>query len=62
MQKRTVISVIVVAMLLVISLYFVGGTYTRYVSEYTGTAKTQVAKWNVTLKVQQHIDAESSRE
>lgn len=50
MDKKTVKLVIVVAMLLVIALYFVGGTYARYASEYNGTASLNVAKWATKIK------------
>ena len=38
-----------VAMLFAISLFFVGGTYARYVSTFDGTAKVGIAKWAVKL-------------
>lgn len=47
MQKRTVISVMVVIMLLVVALYFVGGTYARYIDDFTGSGSVNVAKWAV---------------
>ena len=49
MDKRTVKLVMVIAMLLVVCLYFVGGTYARYVSEFSGSADVNVAKWAVKL-------------
>ncbi len=49
MQKKTVISVIVVAILLAISLYFIGGTYARYISDFSGDATAQAAAWKVKL-------------
>lgn len=53
MNKKSVISVMVVAMLLTVSLYFVGGTYARYATEFTGEASLQVAKWDVKIKGQE---------
>lgn len=50
MQKRTVMLVMVIAMLLTVSLYFVGGTYARYVDTFNGTGKVSIAKWAVALK------------
>ena len=47
MDKRTVKLVMIVAMLLVVCLYFVGGTYARYASEFSGDATVSVAKWAV---------------
>lgn len=49
MNKRTVISIIVVAMLLVVSLYFISGTYARYAGKFTGTGTVDIAKWQVKL-------------
>lgn len=36
-----------VAMLLVVSLYFVGGTYARYADDFSGTATGSIAAWKV---------------
>lgn len=47
MTKKNVFSVIAVAMLFAVSLYFVGGTYARYAGEYTGSATGQIASWAV---------------
>ena len=47
MDKKMVKLVIAVAILLVIALYFVGGTYARYTSEFTGSGTVSVAKWAV---------------
>ena len=49
MKKKTVVSVTAVAMLFAVSLFFVGGTYARYVSEFDGEAKVDVAAWKVSL-------------
>lgn len=49
MKKKTVVSVMAVAMLFAVSLFFVGGTYARYAEEFTGDASVDVAKWNVAL-------------
>ena len=49
MQKKTVISVIVVAILLAISLYFIGSTYARYISDFSGEAKATAAAWKVKI-------------
>ena len=50
MKKKTVGSVMVVAMLFAISLFFIGGTYARYASDFSGTASVGIAKWAVALK------------
>ncbi len=50
MKKKTVGSVMAVAMLFAISLFFVGGTYARYVSTFDGTGSVDIAKWAVALK------------
>ena len=47
MTKRTVKSFMVIVMLLVVALYFVSGTYARYIDEFTGSADATVAKWAV---------------
>ena len=47
MKKKTVGSIMAVAMLFAISLFFVGGTYARYVGDFTGNATAQIAKWAV---------------
>ena len=49
MNKKTVMSIIAVAMLLTVSLYFIGGTYARYIDTFTGNASVTIAKWNVAL-------------
>ncbi len=49
MQKKTVISFIVVAILLAISLYFIGSTYARYISDFSGEAKATAAAWKVKI-------------
>ncbi len=49
MKKKTVTSVMVVAMLFAVSLYFIGGTYARYVDTFTGEGTVQIAKWAVKL-------------
>ena len=36
-------------MLFAVSLFFIGGTYARYVDEFDGTAKADVAAWGVKL-------------
>ena len=50
MTKRSVKSIIAVLMILTIALYFISGTYARYIDTYTGTGKFQVAQWKVALK------------
>ena len=50
MNKRTVKTMMVVSMLLVVALYFVSGTYARYSTEFTGNDSIQVAKWAVKLQ------------
>ncbi len=47
MQKKTVISVIVIAMILVIALYFITDTYARYIEKFSGTSTASVAQWKV---------------
>ena len=47
MDKRTVKLVMVVAILLVVALYFIGGTYARYASDFEGEGTVTVAKWAV---------------
>ncbi len=47
MNKKSVKVTMVVAMLFAISLYFVGGTYARYASDFSGTATVEIAKWAV---------------
>ncbi len=49
MKKKTVVSVMVVAMLFAVSLFFVGGTYARYADKFTGTGSVEIAKWAVKL-------------
>ncbi len=49
MNNKTVKTLMVVAMLFTLSLYFIGGTYARYIGEYTGNATASVAKWKVQL-------------
>ncbi len=49
MKKNTVYSVVMVAMLFAVSLFFVGGTYARYVSSFEGENTVDVAKWAVKL-------------
>lgn len=50
MKKKTAKTTILVLMLLALSLYFIGGTYARYATEFTGEGTTDVAYWNVALK------------
>ncbi len=50
MKHSTQKLAIVILMLLTIVLHFVASTYARYVSTFTGDAKTSVAKWAVRLK------------
>lgn len=50
MKKREAKLTIVVVMLLVLALYFVGGTYARYASKFEGVGTVKVAKWAVALK------------
>ncbi len=57
MNKKSVISVMVVAMLLTVSLYFVGGTYARYIDKFEGTASAKIAKWSVKLNESESKDA-----
>lgn len=47
MNKKTIKSIMVVLILMVIALYFVSGTYARYTSEFSADATFQVAKWQV---------------
>ena len=47
MNKKSIVLVIIVAMLLTISLYFIGGTYARYISEFEGQGTATVAAWKV---------------
>ena len=47
MNKKTVKFTMVVLILLVVALYFIGGTYARYASKYTGNATVNVAKWQI---------------
>lgn len=49
-NKKTAKYVTVVAMLLVLSLYFISGTYARYATELTGKGTVDVAQWKVALK------------
>lgn len=49
MKKKNVISITVIAMLFAVALYFVGGTYARYVSKFDGEGSVAVAKWAVQL-------------
>ena len=49
MNKKTVKSMMIVLMLLVVALYFIAGTYARYTSTASGTAEVQVAKWAVKI-------------
>ena len=60
MKKKTVVSVTVVAMLFAVSLYFVGGTYARYVSEFTGEGTVSIAKWAVKLGAESGSESEMS--
>lgn len=53
MRKKTVGSIMVVAMLFAIALSFVGGTYARYVGDFTGNATAQIAKWAVKVNEQE---------
>ena len=50
MRKRTVGSAVAVCMLVAFSFYFIGGTYARYTTDFTGTAKLNVAKWATKVK------------
>ncbi len=47
MNKKNVISVVVVAMLFAVSLFYIGGTYARYSDEFSGNATGNIAKWQV---------------
>ncbi len=47
--KKLVIILILLVLLMPL-LHFILGTYARYVSTFTGDAKTSVAKWSVRLK------------
>ncbi len=49
MKKKTVMQVMLVAVLVTISLYFIGGTYARYASTFEGDTTAEVAKWAVKL-------------
>ena len=49
MDKRTVKLVMIVAIVLTVALYFIGGTYARYVSTFEGTGEVDVAAWQVKL-------------
>ncbi len=49
-NKKTVGKVMAVMLLFVLSLFFIGGTYARYSTQFTGTASVTVAKWDVNLK------------
>ena len=53
MNKKTVVSVMAVAMLFAVSLFFVGGTYARYAGDFTGNATAQIAKWAVQVNGQE---------
>ena len=50
MNKKTVKSMMVILMLLVVALYFIAGTYARYTSSVNATAKVDIAKWAVAFK------------
>lgn len=50
MKKNTARLTTAVAMLFVLALYFVGGTYARYASDFSGSGKVEIAKWAVALK------------
>ena len=47
MNKKNVISVVVVAMLFAVSLFYIGGTYARYSDEFSGNATGDIAKWQI---------------
>ena len=49
MKKSSITAIIVLLMVLTVCLYFISGTYARYADEYSGTAKVDVAKWNVQM-------------
>ena len=49
MKKKTVISVMVVVMLFAVSLFFVGGTYARYATDFSGNAEGDIAAWKVKI-------------
>ena len=49
MNKKSVKTVMVVAMLVAVSFYFIGGTYARYTESFDGSASIDVAKWAVKL-------------
>ena len=53
MKNKTVKTLMVVAMLFTLSLYFIGGTYARYTGDYTGSGEVNVAEWAVKLDGQQ---------
>ena len=50
MRKNTIKTIMVALVLLVVSLYFITGTYARYYEEFTGDTKANIAKWAVALK------------
>ncbi len=47
MNKKTVVSVMAVAMLFAVSLFFVGGTYARYTGTFEGKTQADIAKWAI---------------
>ena len=49
MNKKSVKTIMVVAMLVAVSFYFIGGTYARYTESFDGSASIDVAKWAVKL-------------
>ena len=47
MKKKTIVSVMAVAMLFAVSLFFIGGTYARYTGDFTGETEADIAKWAI---------------
>lgn len=59
MTKNTVKSFMVVLMLIAICLFCISSTYARYISNATGTATAQVAKWAVEVNQTDIVDNDS---
>lgn len=49
MNKKNVISVIVVAVLFAVSLFYISGTYARYSENFSGNANGEIAAWKVNV-------------
>ena len=49
MNKKTVKTIMVALILMVLAIYFIAGTYAKYTTDFSGKTSIGVAKWNVKL-------------